>query len=109
MHEEFLENFLEHQRDLRAFIGSLVREPAAREDVFQEVALILWREWERFDRTKSFGAWARGIAANKILHRQRADRRFPVAFEPETMERILEAFDSVEHDFQVQALRHCMD
>src|SRR5947209_8679153 len=39
---EFLTLFLRHQTDLRAFIGSLLRDRHARDDVFQEVALALW-------------------------------------------------------------------
>ena len=38
-HEDFLQLFLRHQADLRAFIGSLVRDIHAREDVFQDCLL----------------------------------------------------------------------
>src|SRR6186997_1869701 len=68
-HEEFLRLFLKHQSDIRAFIGSLIRDRHTREDVCQEVALVLWQEFHRYDRARSFGAWARGIAARKIMQR----------------------------------------
>src|SRR5262249_9389917 len=55
---EFLPLFLKHQVGIRAFLGSLVRDPHARNDLFQEVALVLWHEFPRYDRARSFGAWA---------------------------------------------------
>src|SRR5262249_20181018 len=64
---EFLRLFERRQAEIRAFIGSLIRDPHVREDLFQEVALVLWQEWERYDPQRSFGAWARGITANKIM------------------------------------------
>ena len=50
-HNEFLTLFLEHQVGVRAFIGSLVRDRHTRDDLFQEVALTLWHEFARYDRT----------------------------------------------------------
>ncbi|MCX5676504.1 MAG: sigma-70 family RNA polymerase sigma factor [Planctomycetota bacterium] len=92
----FLRMLLAHEADLRAFIGSLVRDRHAREDVFQDVAMTLWQQADRYDPARPFGAWARGIAANKILQRRSADRRFPVAFSPETIQAVLQAFDRTE-------------
>jgi DNA-directed RNA polymerase specialized sigma24 family protein len=36
------------QSDLRAFIRATVRDRPLREDVFQEVAMMLWRKFYRF-------------------------------------------------------------
>ena len=110
-HEQFLRLFLQHQSDVRAFIGSLVRDPHAREDVFQEVALICWRSFDRYEKARSFGAWARGIAANKMLQLWDRRGRQPVAFPPKTVEAILAAFDRTEQDAspRLDALRRCID
>lgn len=94
--DDFLKTLLAHEADLRAFIGSLVRDLHARDDVFQEVAVALWQQAEQYDPARSFGAWARGIAANKILQRRRQDERFPVVFSPETIQAVLDAFDRTE-------------
>jgi RNA polymerase sigma-70 factor (ECF subfamily) len=92
----FLELFLAHEGDLRAFIGAVVRDPAARDDVFQEVARTLWKDFGRYDPTRRFGAWARGIAANKVLEEYRRRARSPVSFAPEVVEAIREAYDATE-------------
>ncbi|MEZ5301550.1 MAG: hypothetical protein R3F11_13010 [Verrucomicrobiales bacterium] len=56
----FLTRFLPAEADLRAFIGALVREPGAREDIFQEVALTLWEKFAEYEALLVRGAGARG-------------------------------------------------
>jgi RNA polymerase sigma-70 factor (ECF subfamily) len=107
---EFLPLFLNHQVGVRAFIGSLVRDAHARDDLFQEVALTLWHEFPRYDRSRSFGAWARGIAANKVLQRWHKDNRQPVPFAPEAIQALLDAYERSEtrEPLEAEALEHCL-
>jgi RNA polymerase sigma-70 factor (ECF subfamily) len=93
---EFLPLFLTHQGDLRAFIGALVRDPQAREDIFQNVSLTLWESFDRYDRGRSFGAWARGIAAKKVMHEHRRNARFPLLLPPEAIQAVADAYDRTE-------------
>jgi len=41
-HAEFLTLFVKHQADVQMFIGSLVRDRHDRDDIFQEVVVVLW-------------------------------------------------------------------
>jgi RNA polymerase sigma-70 factor (ECF subfamily) len=106
----FLELFLAHEGELRAFIGAVVRDAQAREDVFQEVARTLWRNFGRFDASRRFGAWARGIAANKVLEEHRRRARSPLSFAPEVVEAIRDAYDATEErpGAREEALRQCV-
>ena len=108
--DEFLKRFLKSEADIKAFIGSLVPDPHLRDDVFQEVALALWQQMEVYHAERSFGAWARGIAANKILQARERNARFPVVFSPETIRSVLDAFDQSESDAnrRAEALRDCV-
>jgi RNA polymerase sigma-70 factor (ECF subfamily) len=108
---EFLTLFLKHQVVVRAFIGSLVRDRHARDDLFQEVALTLWNEFHRYDRSRSFAAWARGIAANKVLQRWHKDQRQPVPFAPEAIQAILDAYERNEtsESLKAEALEACVE
>ena len=108
---DFLRLFLRHEVELRAFIGSVIRDAHAREDVFQETAVILWREFPRYDRDRSFGAWARGIAARKLLERRRSDRCTPVPFSPEAIEMLAAAAERAESRDRpsLEALEHCVE
>lgn len=92
-HAEFLKLFLANQGDLKAFLASVLRDRAAVEDLFQETSLVLWQKYAEYDPARSFGAWARGIASNKILQDREKTRRLPLAFSPASIRAILEAFD----------------
>lgn len=110
-HSDFLHFFRLAEPDLRAFIGSVLRDPHAREDVFQEVSRTLWQKFDDFDLSRPFGAWARGIAGRKMLESKRKDARFPLCFAPETVEAILEAFEETDDHARAQesALRLCLE
>lgn len=110
MKQDFLRYFLAHQSDLRAYIGSIIRDRSLRDDVFQDTALTLWKSFEQFDPKKSFGAWARGVATNKILQQHRNTGRIPLATDPHVLEAILEAFDQTEHEAsdRQEALHTCL-
>ncbi len=107
---EFLAHFLRHQEDIRAVIASLVRDRIACDDIFQDVALVLWKKFDTFDGVHSFGAWARGIAVRKVLQSFDRVRRTPVALSPETIEAVVEAFDAEEEGspHSEEALKVCL-
>src|SRR6185295_9884710 len=102
--------FLRHQTEIKAFIGALVRDRAARDDLHQEVALVLWQEFARFDRSRSFGAWARGIAANKVRQRWEKSGRWPLPLTPELIAAVLDGFDRTATDRspRSEALEECL-
>lgn len=90
--ENFLPLFLAIQGDLRAFIGAMVRDRALRDDVFQEVAVILWRKFDQFDQSRCFGSWARGVATRRILEDRRLRGRLPEYCTPEALEELSDSF-----------------
>jgi RNA polymerase sigma-70 factor (ECF subfamily) len=108
---EFMTLFLRHQAEVKAFIGSLVRDRHASDDVFQEVALVLWERFPAYDRGRSFGAWARGIAAKKVMQRWERDGRQPLPFAPHTIQALLDAFERTEASTSAhgEALERCLE
>ena len=104
--ERFLALFLRAQDDLRAFLGSVVRDRAAAEDLFQETALVLWQKFAEYDPGRPFGAWARGIALNKVL--QERARRVPLAFSPAAVRAVAKAFDRAPEEPDLAPLRDCV-
>lgn len=72
---------MQHEGEFRAFVRSMLRDRGLCHDVFQEVALTLWEQASRYDASRPFGPWARGIAANKVIERRglRATHSTPVS------------------------------
>lgn len=108
--QEFLTLLLTCELDIRAFIGSIVRDAHGCDDLFQEVALTLWKEFHRYDRSRPFGAWARGIASMKLLQRSDQKRRWPALLSPEAIDAVSKAFDRTEAvaERKHEALQECM-
>ena len=71
-----LERVLRHAYDLlRPFAASMLRDEAAREDVLQEVLLVVYRKLRTLREPRAFAGWARRIASREIfraLRRRRA-------------------------------------
>ncbi len=107
----FLLLFLKHELEIKAMIRCLVRDRAVRDDVFQDVALTLWEQFGKYDRTRPFGAWARGVVSNKVLQRQHQDRRFASAFSDATLAAMRAAFDRTEQrsSGMADALEDCVE
>ena len=63
----------EHAPMLMVYLRSGIRDPGAVDDLFQETMLTAWRTLDRFDRSRPFGPWLRGIAGKLVLaHRRKA-------------------------------------
>jgi RNA polymerase sigma-70 factor (ECF subfamily) len=109
-HAEFLRLFVECEGQIRAFISTLVRDREAREDVVQETALTLWQEFHRYDATRPFGAWARGVATNKVRQRWERDGRTPQPFSPQAIAALHDACDRAEAraSERADALEECI-
>jgi RNA polymerase sigma-70 factor (ECF subfamily) len=109
--EEYLKLLFGAELDIRAFIGSVVRDAHDCDDLFQDVALTLWKEFSRYDRTRPFGAWARGIAAVKLMQRWDHTQRRPVVLSPDAIEAVSRAFDRSDTPVsrQAAALEHCIE
>jgi len=92
------------------FIATLIYNRQDRDDVFQEVALVLWEKFDQYDPSRPFGAWARGIAANKMLQRRDKQGRLPSPFPPESVVAILDAFERQDEqaDPESEALEICI-
>jgi RNA polymerase sigma-70 factor (ECF subfamily) len=61
----------EAQPVVSAYILSLVRNFHAAEDILQQVAIVLVREFEKYDCGRPFLPWALGIAKNVALKQRR--------------------------------------
>ncbi len=72
--KELAARYMGQRHSLTAFIEGLVRDPAAAEDIFQEVWIRLAEAAEKGTEIEDLPRWCRGVARNLILHHWR-DRR----------------------------------
>ncbi len=109
--DEFLALFLRHQGQVEAFIHGLVRDRVAADDIVQEVALALWKEFDRYDSSRPFAPWARGVASNHVLRHFKARHKEGPNLSPEAVQAVLDASNRDAHDVPSRhlALRHCLE
>jgi RNA polymerase sigma-70 factor (ECF subfamily) len=111
---EFMDLFLANQSAIYGFLRSLIPYCTDTEEVFQQVALTMWRKRETFNpELGSFRAWAIGIARNHIRNyaRQQArDRRVHV-FAPDVLDRIQESWQEIDDTWaeRQSALAKCIE
>ncbi len=78
--QQFLSLLGPCERRLQAYILSLVPHFGDAEDILQQVRLVLWKEFDRYDASKEFGPWACTIAYYQVLaYRKSSKRRFTVS------------------------------
>ena len=68
--EQITVQWAQSQPLIAAFISSLVPDFHDADDILQNVAMVTVRKYEQFDPSRSFVAWAIGIAKNEILKYQ---------------------------------------
>lgn len=104
----------EHADMLATYLRCVVRDPTAVDDLFQETMLTAWRTLDRFDRSRPFGPWLRGIAGKLVLaHRRKTAKSFLLCDEQvlEHLEVRHVAFSRLPGDTledKLDGLRHCL-
>lgn len=83
--QEFVGLYRQHERGLHGYVLSLVADLAAADEICQETSLRLWEQFDRFDRTKDFGIWARTIAYYQVLKYRKSLGRDRLQFNSELL------------------------
>jgi RNA polymerase sigma-70 factor (ECF subfamily) len=89
-HSRYIELLTTHQGRLFTFLYAHVLNMADAEDLYQQVALVLWKKFDQFIPGTDFGAWAIRVADLTIKNFLRGKRRSKVFFSDEVMQRIVD-------------------
>ena len=73
--DAFARLFAQHDRWLFAYLVSLLGSSVHAEEVFQEVCVVLWREYETFQLGTDFVKWVSVIAHNQVHRFRRQQKR----------------------------------
>ena len=90
----FNEVFLRHQRNVFAYIITLVPDRNGAEDVFQETCLKLLEKASEFDPSREFFPWACGFALNEVRRFRRLHHRERTGLDDVAIEKLA----TVQHD-----------
>ena len=63
----FVEILGAHERELFGYIFSLTSNWDDSQEVMQRLRIRLWEQFDRYDASRPFGAWARAVAYYLVL------------------------------------------
>ena len=95
---EFAAQLRRHQTQLFSYIYSLVRDLDDADDLFQQTSLVLWDKFDRFDPSRSFLAWACGVARFEVANWVRYRSRHRLHFSDEVNLLLIDAQEELEAD-----------
>ena len=109
--ENFVSLLTRHYRLIYTYIYALIPHRQDAEDVMQEVAVTLYRDFHKYTPNTNFTAWAKKIALYKIMEYRRSQKKQPLVFSTETVNLISQ---HIHHnkgrlEYRLEALRSCMD
>jgi RNA polymerase sigma-70 factor (ECF subfamily) len=108
---EFAALLRQHQNQLFGYIYSLVRNLDDADDLFQQTSLVLWDKFDLFDPSKSFIAWACGVARFEVSNFLRSRNRHRLYFSDELAMMLIEAHEALDEEpleDRRNALTECM-
>lgn len=94
-----------------AFVGSIVRDVSARDDVLQETAVAVLEAYDRYDTQRPFLPWCLAIARNQVRLYLRTRHRDRLVFSEVAMQAVAEAFarESREPAEVAEHLTECLE
>jgi RNA polymerase sigma-70 factor, ECF subfamily len=89
---QFLSHMLKNQRSIRNYIFSLHPRAQDLDDLVQQTALTLWREFGKFDPTREFLPWALRISYFEVLRLRKKQSRDRLVFSDDFIELVAAEF-----------------
>lgn len=110
-HDRFLRLYVREEESLRGFVRSLVPTLDDAREVMQEVAVVLWKKFNRLDDDENFRRWAFGVARLEAMQYRRRISRDRHVFGDGVLELLAaDAEDSAESwEDERRALQKCLE
>jgi RNA polymerase sigma-70 factor (ECF subfamily) len=108
---EFAALLRHHQNQLFGYIYSLIRDLDDADDLFQQTSLVLWDKFALFDASKSFIAWACGVARFEVSNFLRSRSRQRLLFSDDLAMILIDAHEELGDELLEErrtALAECM-
>ncbi|TWT29338.1 RNA polymerase sigma factor CnrH [Posidoniimonas corsicana] len=108
---DFAALWAESYARLRTYVRIFVPSVHDADDVMQETAMAIARDFDKYDPQRPFLEWAVGVARNRVFeHFRKRDRDRRMVFDVETVKHIEESFLAAESQFDSyhDALELCL-
>lgn len=108
----FIELLNAHQNRLYGYLYSLVLNFDDAEDLYQEVATLLWKKFDQYEPNTDFGRWAIRVAHLTVKNFIRRRRRSKVMYSDEVLDQVMESQSAVATAAMIErteALALCME
>lgn len=98
------------QPAVAAFVSSIVPKLQDADDILQQVAVAIIKNYDKYDKERPFVAWAIGIAKNEVLMYLRRNSRSKLIFSEKAILAVSEVYEKESHKFDdmKKALVVCM-
>lgn len=100
--EEFIKLLAQNERQLHAYVFSLITNTADAEDVLQNAKVIMWRHFEQFNLGTNFGAWSRKIAFHQILSYRKKQKKQKLHVSDECLQLVAEETEKMQQELESQ-------
>src|SRR5262245_14658253 len=108
---QYIKLLNESQSRLFAYLYAHVLNMADAEDLYQQVALVLWEKFDQFIPGTDFGSWGIRVAELTIKNFLRGKRRSKIVFSEEVMQRIVDRQTEITQEAaaaRAEALQSCL-
>jgi RNA polymerase sigma-70 factor, ECF subfamily len=108
---EFVSLLATHDRGVYKYILTLLADPLATQEVYQETSLTLWQKFDDFRPGSNFLAWACRVAYFEVLKSRKRARRDRLRFGDDLLHTLAEELSAGEEVLQARrgALPDCME
>jgi RNA polymerase sigma-70 factor (ECF subfamily) len=107
---EFERLFGQCERELQAFIYTLVPHWSDAEDVLQRARIVLWKKFDLYQTGSNFGAWAFQVARFEVSNFRRTQKSDRLCFDDALLDSLADVRTSMveELDRRRAALEQCL-
>jgi len=112
-HEDAFRQVMAHRTMLAAYVRAIVHDRNLAEDILADVSVEIVRSWGRYDPSRPFGPWARGLARRVALAGLRKHGKLPSLLDNGSLEALGAAIDAHGDEARLAerraALKQCME
>lgn len=109
--EQFVRLYARHEQAIYRFVYGILPNAADAQEVMQETAVALWRQFEKYDPEQPFVPWGCAFARFEVLKFYRKQKNKPLPLNEKVLEKLATQYstDLDELNQRRRALDNCVE